>query len=106
MSQAPDARDWRWPGPEPYLCSTNPAYLQLDAIQAALGSDMLWWASALDSTSLKSMVDHSLCLGIYAVRPAPPSGATGQSVWRLPPQLHPGATLTGAKRQNREKKTG
>lgn len=86
MSQAPDARDWRWPGPENYLCSTNPAYLQLDAVQAAIGSDMLWWASALDNASVKKMVDHSLCLGLYAVRPA--SGVTGQS-HHPPPSFFP-----------------
>ncbi|KUI53045.1 hypothetical protein VP1G_10539 [Cytospora mali] len=35
-----------------YLCSTDLSCLQLDALNAALGSDMLWWAMLFLKTDL------------------------------------------------------
>lgn len=49
-----------------YTCSNNPRLVQLDALNAALGSDMLWWAESLSEAGLKRIVENLLCLGIYA----------------------------------------
>jgi hypothetical protein len=74
MSFTSDIRDWQWSGPENYLCSSNPAYLQHDAVNAALGSEMLWWAKSLEENTLKKMLANSLCLAVYHIEPA--SGGT------------------------------
>lgn len=61
-----EARNWhRQLETGSYLCSTNPEYLQVDVINAAFTSDMLWWARALPVQSMKTMLDNCLCLGIY-----------------------------------------
>jgi len=78
MVSETDIRDWHWPGSESYLCSTNPAYLQHDAINAALGSDMLWWARSLDKGSLEKMLANSLCLAVYHLQPPEGSASEGE----------------------------
>ncbi|KAF6804374.1 putative GNAT family N-acetyltransferase [Colletotrichum sojae] len=48
-----------------YLISTDRSLLQLDAINDALDSDLLWWAKREPEDVLKRMLDNSLCLGVY-----------------------------------------
>lgn len=50
-----------------YLCSTDPEILDLNALNTALGSDMLWWATALPEERLKVLVDNCLIFGLYLV---------------------------------------
>lgn len=50
-----------------YLCSTDPSYLDLKALNAALGSDMLWWASELPEDRLRTMIDNCIILALYQV---------------------------------------
>ncbi|KAB5566413.1 acyl-CoA N-acyltransferase [Coniochaeta sp. 2T2.1] len=50
-----------------FLCTTDPKYIQLDTLNAALGSNMMWWARPMPEAELRKMVDHSLCLGLYLV---------------------------------------
>ena len=50
-----------------YLCSTEPSLIQLDTLNAALGSDMLWWAKALPGDRLRTMAENCLILGLYLV---------------------------------------
>ncbi|KAI3392250.1 hypothetical protein diail_5938 [Diaporthe ilicicola] len=52
-----------------YLCSTDPGLLQLDALNAALGSDMLWWAKALSEERLQTLVDNCMIIGLYSLKP-------------------------------------
>lgn len=52
-----------------YVCSTDPSILDLRALNSALGSDMLWWASALPEDRLKIMIDNCLILALYQVEP-------------------------------------
>lgn len=59
-----------------YVCSTDPKHVQLDALNSALGSDMLWWAHPLPEATLKRMVEHSLCFGLYVQHPDPASGGS------------------------------
>ncbi|TEA12340.1 hypothetical protein C8034_v006041 [Colletotrichum sidae] len=48
-----------------YLISTDRSLLQLDAINDAFDSDLLWWAKRVPDEVLRTMVDNSLCLGVY-----------------------------------------
>ncbi len=68
-----EIRDWHRPGPdgETYLCSSNPAYLQAQAINDVLGSDLLWWCQGLDQEHLHKMLQNSLCLGLYRLPSGP-----------------------------------
>lgn len=52
-----------------YLCSTDPGLLQLDALNAALGSDMLWWATALPEDRLQTLVNSCMIIGLYSLEP-------------------------------------
>ncbi|GLA74671.1 hypothetical protein AtubIFM55763_005917 [Aspergillus tubingensis] len=60
-----------------YLISTDPALLQVDTINAAPGSDMVWWAGDLPVDALKRALDGSLCFGLY--QKAPGDSATNES---------------------------
>lgn len=51
-----------------YLCTTDPKYIDLAALNAALDSEMIWWAGPLDDVGLRTMVDHSLCISLYHMK--------------------------------------
>jgi len=55
-----------------YTCSTNPNLIQFDALHAAFASDLIWWATDMPDEAIRTTVNHSLCLAIYA-DPAPAS---------------------------------
>lgn len=57
-----------------YICSTDPSRLDLGALNAALGSDMLWWAKALPEDRLQAMVNNCLVFGLYLVKPPASQG--------------------------------
>ncbi|KAK5653349.1 hypothetical protein OQA88_9041 [Cercophora sp. LCS_1] len=60
-------RSWtRTIGDTVYTCSADPSLIQLDALNAAFASDMIWWAKPLGGEELKTMARNSLCFGIYA----------------------------------------
>lgn len=48
-----------------YLISTDPELLQVEAVNAALESDMVWWAGGLPTSALEKALKNSLCFGIY-----------------------------------------
>ncbi|KAK4187196.1 hypothetical protein QBC35DRAFT_410987 [Podospora australis] len=48
-----------------YAVSTDSSLVQLDALNAAFHSDMLYWAKPLSEENLKRCVDLSLCFGLY-----------------------------------------
>ncbi|KAG8670839.1 hypothetical protein FPOAC2_04142 [Fusarium poae] len=48
-----------------YLVSTDPDLLQVDAINAALSSDMVWWAGDLPRDALWNALRSSICFGLY-----------------------------------------
>ncbi|EPE08472.1 gnat family n-acetyltransferase [Ophiostoma piceae UAMH 11346] len=50
---------------EEFICSTDPALLQLDALSDALASELLWWAQPLDAETLQILVQSSVCIGLY-----------------------------------------
>ncbi|RKU49268.1 hypothetical protein DL546_009701 [Coniochaeta pulveracea] len=64
-----DLKTWaREVGDDTYLCTTDPEPIDLAALKAALGSDLMWWANPVeDQVELKKMVDHSLCFSLYHV---------------------------------------
>jgi hypothetical protein len=68
MPPVSELRSWtRTHADQKFLCTTDPKYIHLDALNAALGSDMLWWARSVPEADLRKMVDHSLCIGLYLV---------------------------------------
>ena len=68
MSSSSDIRDWHWPGPERFLCSSNPNYIQLNVINATLASDIMWWARALEQADLEKMVQNCFIVGLYYIQ--------------------------------------
>jgi hypothetical protein len=58
--QAP--KDWY---KDNFIISTNRSLLDVDAIDAALESDLLWWAKKLPKDHLITMLDHGLNFGLY-----------------------------------------
>ncbi|KAL2016920.1 hypothetical protein VTK56DRAFT_2837 [Thermocarpiscus australiensis] len=66
MTPEDEIRSWtRQVGALTYTCSTDPRRIQLDAVNAAFASDMVYWAKPLPPEALKRCVDQSLCFGLY-----------------------------------------
>ncbi|KAK3333739.1 hypothetical protein B0T19DRAFT_135377 [Cercophora scortea] len=66
MMPESELKSWtRRDGQFTYLCSTDPKQIQLDAYNAALESDLLWWAKRLGDDVIKKVVENSLCFGLY-----------------------------------------
>lgn len=64
----PETRIWTWTrrvGDLTYTCSTDRRLVQLDAINAAFASDMLYWARPMVPEVLRRCVEHSMCFGLY-----------------------------------------
>ncbi|KAI9830650.1 MAG: hypothetical protein M1819_005460 [Sarea resinae] len=49
-----------------FFISTSQAFLQLDVINKAFGSEFMYWTKAMPKDALKHMLSHSLCFGVYA----------------------------------------
>ncbi|KAL2176215.1 uncharacterized protein P884DRAFT_293041, partial [Thermothelomyces heterothallicus CBS 202.75] len=62
-----EIRNWtrRLPDNSSYTISTDPSLIQLDAINAAFDTDMVYWAKPLPLPTLKRCVEQSLCFGLY-----------------------------------------
>lgn len=66
MIPAEDLHTWtRQDGADIFTVSTDPAQVQLDALNAAFASDMLYWARPLEPHTLRRCVQQSLCFGLY-----------------------------------------
>jgi GNAT superfamily N-acetyltransferase len=63
-----------------FLVSTEPLLIQVDQVNAALSSDLMWWAQGLPKDVLTKTLHNSLCLGLY-VRPQEKTDSGGM----LPP---------------------
>lgn len=60
-------RTWtRRVGDLTYTVSTDPRLIQLDAVNAAFASDMVYWAQPLAPETLRRCIEQSLCFGLYA----------------------------------------
>ncbi|KAL2126493.1 hypothetical protein VTI74DRAFT_816 [Chaetomium olivicolor] len=65
-------RSWtRQVGDQTYTVSTDPSLIDLDAVNAAYGSDMIYWAKTLDMETIKLCVEQSLCFGLYVQKEQP-----------------------------------
>ncbi|KAL4808056.1 hypothetical protein BDV18DRAFT_158174 [Aspergillus unguis] len=53
-----------------FLLSTDKSLLSLDAINAAYGSDDMYWNTELPRDMLGNILDNSLCFGVYKVKPS------------------------------------
>ncbi|KAI5866002.1 hypothetical protein GGS23DRAFT_364026 [Durotheca rogersii] len=60
-----------------YLVSTEPQLIQVEAVNAAMDSDLMWWAQGLPGAEIKKALHNSLCLGLY-VLPEATSQIAGQ----------------------------
>ncbi|KAI1141329.1 hypothetical protein F5Y05DRAFT_257836 [Hypoxylon sp. FL0543] len=61
-----------------YLISSEPLLIQVDAVNEALNSDLMWWAQGLPRDLMKKALHNSLCLGLYLL-PQSTSQIAGQS---------------------------
>ncbi|KAI0594749.1 hypothetical protein F4775DRAFT_421814 [Biscogniauxia sp. FL1348] len=68
------ARNWYR---DEYLVSTEPQLIQVDAVNEALGSDLMWWAQSLPREAIKKALSNSLCFGLYLL-PQSTSQIAGQ----------------------------
>lgn len=66
--------EWRQ---DNFLVSTAKSLLQPSAVNAAFGSDWMYWASPMEESQLRKMMDHSLCFGVYEL-PSPSSDIKGE----------------------------
>lgn len=66
-----------------YLVSTQQSLIQVDEVNAVLGSDVTWWAQSLPSDQIKRALGNSLCLGLYLL-PQSTSQLAGKST-HIPP---------------------
>jgi GNAT superfamily N-acetyltransferase len=48
-----------------YLISTSSKLIQPSAVNAAFGTEALYWTRPIDDGLLKKMLDNSLCFGVY-----------------------------------------
>lgn len=76
-----------------YTCSTDPARIQLDALNEALSSDFIWWAKPLGREGLRRMVENSFCFGVY-VSSSSLSTSTDATVQGMNGQGEEGSTNT------------
>jgi GNAT superfamily N-acetyltransferase len=49
------------------MISTDRSLLSISALQAAFASDELYWAAELEETTMQTLIDNSLCFGLYKV---------------------------------------
>ena len=71
-----DPKSWYRDG---YMISTAQQLIQLDAVNEAMGSDVMYWAKKMEPKALKKMLDKSLCFGLYEL----PEGSS-QVAGKLP----------------------
>jgi hypothetical protein len=72
-----------------YLVSTDPALLQVDAINAALSSDMVWWAGDLPADALWDALRSSICFGLYHKTSTDMNGdSKTPGLWNLTDNIH------------------
>jgi len=55
-------RDWHR---EHFTVSTRPSLLDHGAINDALNSELIWWTNSVPLDQLATMLDNSLCFGLY-----------------------------------------
>lgn len=59
----PKHRTWTRDG---FLISTDPSLIPLSALNAAFGTDMLYWAKPIPEDAMRRMLDNSLSFGLYS----------------------------------------
>jgi hypothetical protein len=62
-----------------FLVSTEKSLIQVDAINEAMGSEIMWWAQKLPKEALQKALDNSLCLGLYELPQSTSEIAGGNS---------------------------
>ncbi|KAK0742351.1 acyl-CoA N-acyltransferase, partial [Apiosordaria backusii] len=67
MSPTTHPKSWtkNTPPNETYLISTDPSLIPLEALSAAFASDFIYWSKPLTHSQLQTLIQNSLCLGLY-----------------------------------------
>ncbi|CAK7203336.1 hypothetical protein SEUCBS139899_006067 [Sporothrix eucalyptigena] len=73
-----DAGNADAPQQEHFLCSSDTSRINLDALHAAMASNLLWWAKPLARPQLVAMVNNSVCLAVYHLKS--PDDETGEMI--------------------------
>ncbi|KAJ2896936.1 putative GNAT family N-acetyltransferase [Zalerion maritima] len=50
-----------------YVVSSDREHVQLDALNDAFGSDIIWWADRYPEDVLRKLVDTSMCFGVFCL---------------------------------------
>ncbi|KAJ9616626.1 hypothetical protein H2200_000345 [Cladophialophora chaetospira] len=75
-----------WKKDNTYLISTDPSLIPLDALNNRIfGAEDFDWGKPLPTAQLKTLVERSLCFGLYELQ-SPPLSAASPSV--PPSELH------------------
>ncbi|KAI0391740.1 hypothetical protein F5Y17DRAFT_393976 [Xylariaceae sp. FL0594] len=62
MGLQTEAKNWYR---DRFLVSTEKSLIQVDAINEAMGSELMPWAQNMPREALQKALDNSLCLGLY-----------------------------------------
>ena len=61
-----------------FLVSTDRSLIDVDAVNKAMGSDLMWWAQGLPREEAKRAIGNSMCFGLYEL-PESSSAVAGES---------------------------
>jgi ribosomal protein S18 acetylase RimI-like enzyme len=48
-----------------FLVSTDRSLIQIDAVNEAMGSDLMWWAQGLPRDEARRAINNAMCFGLY-----------------------------------------
>ncbi|KAF9698300.1 hypothetical protein EKO04_003752 [Ascochyta lentis] len=54
---------------ESYLISTDASLVPISELNAALATDLVYWANPLPEEVMREMLENSLCFGLYDIKP-------------------------------------
>lgn len=77
MTAAANVREWRKEiGGVAFLISTSLPLMDVDYINAAFGSEDMYWAKPLPRDELQLMLGNSITLGLFQILPSAPPSTT------------------------------
>ncbi|KAL6241597.1 hypothetical protein RBB50_011378 [Rhinocladiella similis] len=57
---------------EGFLISTDQSLIDITALQRAFDSEDVYWAKSLPEANMRTMIESSLCFGLYSLTTSPP----------------------------------
>jgi GNAT superfamily N-acetyltransferase len=84
-----------WTKDDKYLISTDPALIPLNSLNNDIfNADDFSWGKSLPDTQLRTLIDASLCFGLYEISPPPTESATDRDQSHIVGSHHPPANKT------------